>query len=104
MYQPMQRVACYIPGGTAPLVSTAVHTVGIAKAAGVEEVVAMTPPMKNGKINPCTLYALDLAGATEIYKLGGAYAVAALAYGTATIRKAEMIAGPGNAYVAAAKK
>lgn len=104
MYQPMERAACYIPGGTAPLVSTAVHTVGIAKAAGVKSVVAMTPPMKNGKVNPCTLYALDLAGATEIYKLGGAYAVAALAFGTETIQKAEIIAGPGNAYVAAAKK
>ena len=104
MYQPMRRVACYVPGGTAPLVSTSVHTVGIAKAAGVESIAAMTPPMKNGKINPHTLYALSQAGATEIYKLGGAYAVAALALGTETIEKAELVAGPGNAYVAAAKR
>jgi len=103
-FQPMERVACYVPGGTAPLVSTAVHTVGVAKAAGVASVAAMTPPMKNGKINPKTLYALHLAGADEIWKLGGAYAVAAFAFGTKTIRKAELIAGPGNAYVAAAKK
>lgn len=103
-FHPMERVACYVPGGTAPLVSTAVHTVGIAKSAGVKCVVAMTPPMRDGKINPMTLYALKKAGADEIYKLGGAYAVGALAYGTQTIRKAEMIAGPGNAYVAAAKK
>lgn len=103
-FRPMERVACYVPGGTAPLVSTAVHTVGVAKAAGVPSVAAMTPPMKNGKINPKTLYALHLAGADEIWKLGGAYAVAALAFGTKTIRKAELIAGPGNAYVAAAKK
>ena len=103
-FHPMDRVACYVPGGTAPLVSTAIHTVGIAKAAGVRCVVAMTPPMKDGKVNPMTLYALKKAGADEIYKLGGAYAVGALAYGTQTIRKAEMIAGPGNAFVAAAKK
>ncbi len=103
-FSPMERVACYVPGGTAPLVSTAIHTVGIAATAGVPSIVAITPPMKNGKVNPMTLYALREAGATEIYKLGGAYAVAALAYGTETIRKADMIAGPGNAYVAAAKR
>ena len=103
-FTPMARVACYVPGGTAPLVSTSIHTVAIAKAAGVKEIVAITPPMKNGKINPATLYALKRAGATEIYKLGGAYAIGALAYGTETIRKADKIVGPGNAYVAAAKK
>ena len=105
-FVPMTRVGCYIPGGTAPLVSTAIHTVGIAKAAGVKEIVAVTPPMKNsgGKINPATLYALHAAGATEIYRLGGAYAVGALAFGTETIRRVEKIVGPGNAYVAAAKK
>ena len=103
-FLPMDRVGCYVPGGTAPLVSTSIHTVGIAAAAGVKEIVAATPPMKNGKVNPATLYALKAAGATEIYKLGGAYAVAALGYGTATIRKVEKLVGPGNAYVAAAKK
>ncbi len=103
-FTPMERVGCYVPGGTAPLVSTSIHTVGIAKAAGVREIIAATPPMKNGKINPATLYALKTAGATEICKLGGAYAVAALGYGTKTIRKVEKLVGPGNAYVAAAKK
>ncbi len=103
-FTPMDRVGCYIPGGTAPLVSTAIHTVAIASAAGVKEICAITPPMKNGKVNPATLYALKAAGATEVYKLGGAYAVAALAFGTETIRKVEKLVGPGNAYVAAAKK
>ncbi len=103
-FTPMERVGCYIPGGTAPLVSTVIHTIAIAKAAGVREIVAVTPPMKNGKVNPATLYAMKLAGATEVYKLGGAYAVAALGYGTETIRKTDKLVGPGNAYVAAAKK
>ncbi len=105
-FVPMDRVGCYIPGGTAPLVSTSIHTVGIARAAGVKEIVAATPPMRDGsgKVNPATLYALKAAGATEILKLGGAYAIAAMAYGTESIRKVEKIAGPGNAYVAAAKK
>ena len=103
-FLPMDRIGCYIPGGTAPLVSTVIHTVAIAKAAGVRQIVAATPPMKNGKVNPATLYALKQAGATEVWKLGGAYAIAALAYGTETLRKVEKIVGPGNAYVAAAKK
>ena len=103
-FTPMERVGCYIPGGTAPLVSTVIHTIAIAKAAGVREIVAVTPPMKNGKVNPATLYAMKAAGATEVYKMGGAYAVAALGYGTETIRKVEKLVGPGNAYVAAAKK
>ncbi len=103
-FLPMERVGCYIPGGTAPLVSTAIHTVAIARAAGVSSIVATTPVMKNGKVNPSTLYALKQAGATEVWKLGGAYAVAALAYGTQTLKKVDKIVGPGNAYVAAAKK
>ena len=103
-FLPMERIGCYIPGGTAPLVSTVIHTVAIAKAAGVKEIVATTPPMKNGKVNPATLYALKQAGATEVWKLGGAYGIAALAYGTRTLRKVDKIVGPGNAYVAAAKK
>ena len=103
-FSPMERVGCYIPGGTAPLVSTVCHTVAIAKAAGVKEIIAATPPMKNGKVNPATLYALKAAGATEVWKMGGAYAVAAMAFGTDTVKKVEKIVGPGNAYVAAAKK
>jgi len=103
-FSPMDRVGCYIPGGTAPLVSTVLHTAGIAVAAGVPEIVAATPPGKNGKVHAATLYALKTAGVREIYRMGGAYAIAALAYGTETVRKVDKIVGPGNAYVAAAKK
>ncbi len=103
-FVPMERVGCYIPGGTAPLVSTVIHTVAIARAAGVREIVATTPPMKDGKVNPATLYAMKTAGATEVWKLGGAYGVAAMAYGTASLKRVDKIVGPGNAYVAAAKK
>ena len=103
-FTPMDRVGCYIPGGTAPLVSTVLHTAGIAAAAGVKEIVAATPPMKDGSIHAATLYALNTAGVKEVYRMGGAYAIAALAYGTDTVRKVEKIVGPGNAYVAAAKK
>ncbi len=103
-YVPMERIGVYIPGGTAPLASTVIHTVGIAKAAGVAEIVAVTPPGKDGSINPGVLYAMKKAGVSEIYRLGGVYGVAALAYGTQTIRKVDKIVGPGNAYVTAAKK
>ena len=103
-YSPLNRIGAYIPGGTAPLISTSVHTVAIAKTAGVREIVAATPPNKEGKIHPALLYALSKSGATEIYRLGGVYAIAALAYGTRTIRKVDKIVGPGNAYVTAAKK
>ncbi len=105
LFQPMERVGCYIPGGTAPLVSTVCHTVAIAKAAGVPQIVAATPPMHGtAKINPATLYAMRAAGATEVWRMGGVYAIGAMAYGTKTLKKVGKIAGPGNAYVAAAKK
>ncbi len=100
-FTPLDRVAVYIPGGTAPLVSTVIHTAGIASACGVREIVAVTPP---GGLQPETLYAMKVAGVTEIYRLGGVYGVAAAAVGTATVRKAEKLVGPGNAYVTAAKK
>ncbi|MBO4631095.1 MAG: histidinol dehydrogenase [Lentisphaeria bacterium] len=103
-FTPMERVGCYIPGGTAPLVSTVLHTAGIAAAAGVKEIVAATPPKKDGTMHAATLYAMHAAGIREVYRMGGAYAIAALAYGTQTIRKVDKIVGPGNAYVAAAKK
>ncbi|MCP4176928.1 MAG: histidinol dehydrogenase [bacterium] len=103
-FSPLDRVGAYIPGGTAPLVSTVIHTVSIAKAAGVKEIAAVTPPGKNGKVNPDLLYALHMAGATEIYRIGGVYSIAALAYGTESIPKVQKIVGPGNAYVTAAKK
>ncbi len=100
-FSPMERVGVYVPGGTAPLVSTVLHTAGIAHAVGVKEIAAATPP---GKLHPATLYAMRVAGVTEIYRMGGVYAVAAMALGTESIPKVEKIAGPGNAYVTAAKK
>jgi len=103
-FTPMERVGCYIPGGTAPLVSTVLHTAGIAAAAGVREIVAATPPKKDGTMHAATLYAMRAAGIREVYRMGGAYAIAALAYGTETIPRVDKIVGPGNAYVAAAKK
>ena len=103
-FTPMQRVGVYIPGGTAPLVSTVVHTAGIASAAGVKEIVAVTPPGADGKVHPAVLFAMKCAGVTEIYRLGGVYGIAAMAHGTESIRKVEKIVGPGNAYVTAAKK
>jgi histidinol dehydrogenase len=103
-FAPLDRVGCYIPGGTAPLISTVVHTVGIAKAACVKEIVVVTPPGKDGKVNPAVLNACKIAGATEVYQLGGVYAVAALGFGTQTIKEVEKIVGPGTAYVTAAKR
>jgi histidinol dehydrogenase len=103
-FMPLNRICAYIPGGTAPLVSTVIHTIAIAKAAGVKEIVGITPPKENGYILPELIYAMVAAGATEIYRLGGVYGIGALAYGTETINKAEKIVGPGNAYVTAAKK
>ena len=103
-FQPLERVGCYIPGGAAPLASTAIMTVGLAKVAGVPEIVACTPAEKNGRVNPYVLYALDLAGATEIYRIGGIQAIGAMAYGTKTIQPVQKIVGPGGPYVTAAKK
>ncbi len=103
-FDPFQRVGIYIPGGTAPLVSTALMTVVLARVAGCEEIVVCTPCRPDGSINPALLFALNLAGATEVYRAGGAQAVAALALGTKTIRKTQKIFGPGNAYVVAAKR
>jgi histidinol dehydrogenase len=103
-FDPFQRVGIYVPGGTAPLVSTALMTVTLAKVAGCHEIVVCTPPDKNGQINAALLFALNTAGATEIYRAGGSQAIAAMAYGTATIRPVKKIFGPGNAYVVAAKR
>lgn len=103
-YSPMDRVGVYIPGGTAPLASTSIMTVTLAKAAGVKEIVACTPAGKTGEVNPVLLYALKLAGATEIYRVGGIQAIGMMAFGTESCRKVQKIAGPGNAYVTAAKR
>jgi histidinol dehydrogenase len=103
-FDPFQRVGVYIPGGTAPLVSTALMTITLAKVASCKEIVVTTPCGKDGSINPAILFAARAAGATEIYRVGGAQAIAALAYGTKTIRRVQKIFGPGNAYVSMAKR
>jgi histidinol dehydrogenase len=103
-FDPFRRVGIYIPGGTAPLVSTALMTATLARVAGCPEIVVCTPCGKEGEINPALLIAAKTAGATEIYRLGGAQAVAAMALGTATIRPVQKVFGPGNAYVVAAKR
>jgi histidinol dehydrogenase len=103
-YSPMDRVGVYVPGGTAPLASTAIMTATLAKAAGVKEIVACTPCGKDKCINPVLLYALKLAGATEIYRVGGIQAIGMMAFGTKAVKAVQKIAGPGNAYVTAAKR
>jgi histidinol dehydrogenase len=103
-FDPFRRVGIYIPGGTAPLVSTALMTVLLARVAGCPEIVACTPAGRTGEINPALLVGLKTAGATEIYRLGGAQAIAAMALGTATVPRVQKIFGPGNAYVVAAKR
>ena len=103
-FLPLDRVGVYVPGGMAPLVSTALMTVTLARVAGVPEIVACSPAGADGKLNPYILFALDLAGATEIYKLGGIQAIGAMAYGTRTVRAVRKIAGPGGPYVTAAKR
>lgn len=101
---PLQRVGVYVPGGKAAYPSSVLMNVLPAKVAGVEEIVMVTPPGKDGKVNPNTLVAACEAGADVIYKVGGAQAVGALAYGTQSIPKVDKIVGPGNIYVALAKK
>jgi histidinol dehydrogenase len=103
-FTPFQRVGIYVPGGTAPLVSTAIMTCTLAQTAGVGEIVVTTPAGKDGQIAPALLCALELAGATEVYKVGGAQAIAALAYGTNAIAPVTKIFGPGNSYVIEAKR
>lgn len=103
-FDPFQRVGIYVPGGTAPLVSSAIMTCTLANAAGVPEIVAVTPAAKDGSVHPALLAALVECGATEIYRVGGAQAVGALAIGTDTIRPVQKIFGPGNAYVVEAKR
>ena len=103
-FDPFHRVGIYVPAGKAPLASTALMTITLAAAAGCKEIVVCTPCGKDGTIQPELLYAAMLAGATEIYRVGGAQAIAAMAYGTKTIGKVQKIFGPGNAYVVAAKR
>jgi histidinol dehydrogenase len=101
---PLDRVGCYVPGGTAAYPSTVLMNLIPARVAGVRELVIVSPPGPDGRLNPTVLAAARLAGATEAYRVGGAQAVAALAYGTATIRAVDKIVGPGNLYVALAKR
>ncbi|MBO5373925.1 MAG: histidinol dehydrogenase [Clostridia bacterium] len=101
---PIERVGLYVPGGTAAYPSTVLMDSIPAKIAGCSEIVMVTPPSKNGKVNPVILAAARIAGVDRIFKVGGAQAVAALAYGTESIPKVDKIVGPGNAFVAEAKK
>ncbi len=101
---PLQRVGVYVPGGKAVYPSSVLMNVIPAKCAGVDEIIMVTPPGKDGKVNPNTLVAAKEAGVDVVYKVGGAQAIAALAYGTQSIPKVDKIVGPGNIYVALAKK
>ena len=101
---PIQKVGLYVPGGTAAYPSTVLMDSIPAKIAGCEEIVMVTPPGKDGKVNPVILAAAKIAGVDRIFKVGGAQAIAALAYGTESVPKVDKIVGPGNAFVAEAKK
>ncbi|MBK1831541.1 histidinol dehydrogenase [Verrucomicrobiaceae bacterium R5-34] len=103
-FTPYDRVGVYVPGGKAPLVSSALMTAAFGQAAGVPEILAATPAGKDGKINPALLYALVESGATEIIKVGGAQAIAAMALGTKSVLPVEKIFGPGNSFVVEAKR
>lgn len=102
--RPLYSIGAYVPGGSASLPSTVLMTVVPAKVAGVERVVVTTPPQRDGSINPAILYACSLCGVDELYAAGGAQAIAALAFGTATIAPVDKIVGPGNVYVTEAKR
>jgi len=101
---PIEISGCYVPGGKAAYPSSVLMNIVPAKVAGVEKIVMVTPPNSEGKVNPGTLVAADIAGVDEIYKIGGAQAIAALAYGTESVPKVDKITGPGNIFVALAKK
>ena len=100
----LSSVGVYVPGGKAAYPSSVLMNIIPAEVAGVEKIVMVTPPGKDGKVNPVTLIAAHLAGATEVYKVGGAQAIAALAFGTKSIPRVDKIVGPGNIFVALAKK
>jgi histidinol dehydrogenase len=100
----LDRVGCYVPGGTAAYPSTVLMNLIPARVAGVRELVVVSPPGPGGRLHPAVLRAARLGGATEVYRVGGAQAIAALAYGTPTIRRVDKLVGPGNLYVALAKR
>ncbi|HTL81225.1 MAG TPA: histidinol dehydrogenase [Bacteroidia bacterium] len=101
---PIEKVGLYIPGGSAPLFSTILMLVVPAKLAGCKEIILCTPPSKDGNVNPAILYTAQLCGVTKIFKVGGAQAIAAMAYGMESIPKADKIFGPGNSFVTCAKQ
>ena len=101
---PIEKVGLYVPGGTAAYPSTVLMDAVPAKIAGCKKIVMTTPPCRDGKVNPAILAAAKIAGVTDIFKIGGAQAVAALAYGTQSVPRVDKIVGPGNAYVSEAKK
>ena len=103
-YTPIEIAAVYVPGGTASYPSSVLMNVIPAKVAGVSEIYMLTPPSKTGEINPAVLVAADIVGIDKIFKVGGAQAIGAAAYGTESIKKADKITGPGNIFVASAKK
>lgn len=104
LHRPVQRAGCYVPGGRATYPSTVLMTAVVARVAGVSEVVVCVPPGANGRVADVTLAATAIAGVDEVFAVGGAQAIAALAYGTETIRPVDVIVGPGNTYVALAKQ
>ena len=104
VFRAIESVGCYVPGGRASYPSTVLMCAVPARVAGVRRVVVTTPPAKSGEVNPLTLAACSVAGVDEVYRVGGAQAIAALAYGTESIARVEKIVGPGNVYVTAAKR
>ena len=104
LIRPLSRVGVYVPGGLAPLVSTLIHTAVPAQVAGVPEIIVTTPQGKGGQIHPAILVAARLIGVARVFRLGGAQAIAALAYGTASVPGVDKIAGPGNLFVVIAKR
>ncbi|MFC1668352.1 histidinol dehydrogenase [Chlamydiota bacterium] len=103
-HKPLESIGVYIPGGSAPLVSTVLMTVVVAQVAGVKEITVVSPPTAEGTISPYILAACQLCGIANVFRVGGAQAIAALAFGTQTIPKVDKIVGPGNKYVTAAKR
>ncbi|WP_027482122.1 histidinol dehydrogenase [Deinococcus pimensis] len=104
MVRPVERVGVYVPGGLAPLVSSLIHTATVAKVAGVPEIVVTTPPDREGRVHPAILVAAREVGVSAVYRVGGAQAVAALAFGTRSVPAVDKIAGPGNLFVVLAKR
>lgn len=104
LVRPLGRVGVYVPGGLAPLISTLIHTAVPAQVAGVRDIVVCTPPDKQGRIHPAILVAARELGITQVFRVGGAQAIAAMSYGTATVPRVDKVAGPGNLFVVIAKR